>query len=162
MPFVAREAPLQGRKALPALLLALALGSAGCFGYRPVARNMVVAPAKVRTRFPFARRVAFHSLHGDSVVLEHVVAVEGKVLEAEADSITLRPSRAWIEGSETPWRFSSAATVRLPSQGVELRKVQAGRTVAALLVFIGGIALLIGAATSHSDPTPPQTTKPMY
>lgn len=159
MPHFAGQATPHARKALCALFCSLAFGLGGCASYRPASREMVVAPAQVRITFPSPRRVAFYSQHGDSLVLDDIVTVEGKVLETGADSVTMKPSRAWRESTPTPWRLGTVETVRLPLEAVEVKKVNRGRTAVALLVLLGGIGLIVGAATSNSDPTPPPSDK---
>lgn len=164
MPWLARQArPPSRRGTTWALWCSLALVVGGCAGYRTVSPNKVLTPAQIRIDFPVPQRTVFHSTQGDSVVLDSVVRVEGTALLTEADSITMRPSKAWIKGSETPWRFSSAAIVRLPAGTLKLKKGNKGLTALVLVTVLAGVVALVAAAAgsggSSSNPSPPPPSK---
>ena len=143
-------------RAARTLLLAVPVSSSlltsACTSVRPVRAGRLPAAASVRVRFATARALPADSPAGDTVTLDGVRAVVGRVVAERGDTLALLVQSA--EGSRVDGAAGRRVTVvRSPDDRVEARRFSGWRTAGLVVgvAAVAGAALLIALIAAMND-----------
>ena len=141
-----------------ALLLVAVLAIASCYTYRAEPAPTVGA-SRVRVRFHPPRPVDVAAPGRDTVRLEGVTELEGRVVAVRGDSLHLALESARTASGQAPGLGIARATTVIQlgaGRVVEVRRLDGPRTALAGLAVAGaglGVLLLVAIATLLSFPS---------
>lgn len=147
------------RRVFFALLFLSPLAFVGCATYRIVPGDAIALRSDLRVRFTSPRTLVVHSPRGDSLRIENVTELRGRVVEHFGDMITIEASRVRVSYSRTQRRLASGAVVTIPVQLVEVHENRPVRTLFLLLGVVSLVGILIAAAAPDPAPPAPKNTQ---
>jgi hypothetical protein len=128
------------------LVIGCLLASSACYTYRPAA-TPVPRGALVRLRFDPPRPIVIVARDGDTLRVDGITLLEGRVLNARGDTLDLELAAARSGPSTQPSVQGSRTTV-VPERGrpAEVRQVSRGTRAGALVAGTAGavaVSLLV-------------------
>lgn len=141
--------------------LSLGLAAASCTQYKRASPETITPATNVRLTFTAPRTVVVVSPSGDSMAVDSVVRIDGRLLAVAADTFLIAISGA--EAARALHRaFAVGSTVRVsPGSGRVLYGAFADpRAELAVLVIVGLVVAVILLATLAPDPPPEPEPKP--
>jgi hypothetical protein len=141
--------------AAPLVLVAL-MALTGCVSHRGVTSAEITPRTELSVRFVAPHALTFRSTSGDTLALDHVIELHGRMLTVNADSITMIAVSA-DRGAAGVQRLGQGTLTRFALADVRMQEVQRhpGRTLALVTALALSLVLLIAIATYEEPPPPP-------
>jgi hypothetical protein len=138
------------------IILVAVVALSGCVSHRGVTSTEITPRTELSVRFAAPHALTFKSMSGDTLALDHVVELQGRMLTVNGDSITMIAVSA-DRGAAGVQRFGQGTMTRFALADVRMQEVQrhAGRTIALVVALALSVVLLIAIATYEEPPPPP-------
>ena len=128
----------------------------GCVSHRGVSSAEITPRSELSVRFVAPHALTFRSRGGDTLALDDVIVLRGRMLAVNADSITMIAVSA-DRGEAGVQRLGQGTLTRFALADVRMQEIQRhhGRTLALVAALSLGLVLLIAIANYEEPPPPP-------
>ena len=139
----------------PLVLIGL-IALTGCVSHRGVTSTEITPRTELSVRFVAPHPLTFRSPSGDTLALDHVIELQGRMLTVTADSITMIAVSA-DRGAAGVQRLGPGTMTRFALADVRMQEVRRhpGRTIALVAALALSLVLLIAVVTYEEPPPPP-------
>jgi hypothetical protein len=128
----------------------------GCVSHHAVTSVEITPRTELSVSFATPQALTFSSVHGDTLAVDDVIELQGRMLKANADSITILATRAdRAAGGVQRLGPGTTATFALADARMQEVRRHPGRTIAVVTVLVLSLALVIAVATYKEPPPPP-------
>jgi hypothetical protein len=154
-PSITREEIMYRTRCTLILVLVAAATATGCVSHSMVTPEVVTPRSELRLRFEPPRVVTLRTGDGETLVLERVEEMRGRIFESQGDSLVIRTTHAKYDGRRTR-QFGTGAVASVAHAGVELAEIESntGGTIA-LAIALGLVVALVVAVSTATEPPPP-------
>jgi hypothetical protein len=137
------------------VVLVAAVTASGCASRSIVTPEQVTPRSELSLHFEPPRAVTLRSDAGETLVLERIVELSGRLIESSEDSILIRATSVkFADGRTEPFGVGVNTSFARTEVTMEEVAFSAGKTIAAV-VGIGLLLVLIASITGGSEPDPP-------
>lgn len=128
----------------------------GCVSHSGIATADITPRTVVSVRFAGPRALVFKSASTDTLAVDDVVELQGRMIRMNADSMTIRTTeiKRAVAGAQ---QLGPGATTTFAMVDVQIRQFQRhpARTFALVVSLALGLALLLAVVTYDEPPPPP-------